>query len=378
MGILDLLKGKKPNVIIIMIDGARWDAIDKIPSFTDLKKDAVFFPQFITYAPYTIGSLYSTFSGMQGNFNGVNGYYKSYSFDWQNCLTLTQYLKENGYYTETDSPGDGVIPSQGFDKYRIHDEFKTNFADRHTEILRQIANKAPFFLFLRYGGIHVNMVRHYIKKYTDFSDEYFSNRHKNFNNYLQWAEESGEYLKIMIKKIKELGVYDSSVILIFTDHGCSTGDKIGEKAYGVYLYDYTLKCFLYLIGNSLPKGIEIKNQIRSIDVLPTILDMLHLKGKKEYRKIRGKSFLPLISGQPDDRIAYSETGGLGGPTPSPEQHNVRSIRTSKWKLIYNETNKKKELYDLEHDEHETTNLIGKNLEIEDQLWEEMEKAVKAD
>ena len=99
--------------------------------------------------------------------------------------------------------------------------------------------------------------------------------------------------------------------------------------------------------------------------------MLNLKEKGNYKKILGKSFLPFIYGREEERIAYSETGGLGGPTPSPEQHNVKCIRTNKWKLIYNETNKKKELYNLEQDKEENNNLIGKEPEIEKYLWEKM-------
>ena len=93
---------KKPNIIMILVDGARYDSICKFPFYEELKKESVFFPQLMTYAPYTIGSLHAIFSGMYGNKNGVNGYFKSYNFDKDNCFTLTQYLKEQGYYTEAD------------------------------------------------------------------------------------------------------------------------------------------------------------------------------------------------------------------------------------------------------------------------------------
>jgi len=59
--------------------------------------------------------------------------------------------------------------------------------------------------------------------------------------------------------------------------------------------------------------------------------------------------------------------------PSPEVHNVQSVRTNKWKLIYNKTNKKRELYNVEQDKEEKNNLAGNNLEIEDQLWKELKK-----
>ena len=130
---------------------------------------------------------------------------------------------------------------------------------------------------------------------------------------------------------------------------------------------------MFIIKKGFPKGLEIGHLVRSIDILPTILEILNLKEKSGYKKIQGKSFLPLIYGKNEERIAYSETGGLGGPTPSPEKHNVRSVRTNKWKLIYNETSKKKELYNLENDPREKNNLTGNSQDIEDSLWQEMMK-----
>ena len=286
---------------------------------------------------------------------------------------LAQYLKESGYYTEADLINENIAPTQGFDKVRVHDEFKDDLTKRHSEILQQIKLKQPFFLFLDYSKIHTNLVTNVIKKYTDFSEEYFKNKDKNLSNYLNWVEESGNYLKNILEKIKQLNLWDNSIIIIFTDHGVSVGDKLGEKAYGVYLYDYTLRCFLYLIGKDFLKGVEVKNLVRSIDILPTILNILKIKEKQRYKKIQGKSLLPFLYDKEEERIAYSETGGLGGPTPSPEKHNVKAIRTDKWKMIYNETNKKKELYNLENDYQEKTNLIGKNPEVEKYLWEELEK-----
>ena len=370
---INLFKKKKSNIIMIMIDGLRYDALEKISYYQELKKGAVFFPNLITYAPYTIGSLHALFSGMNGNDNGVNGYYKSYSFDKKNCFTLTQYMKEQGYYTECDLIYESIIPNQGFDKVRSHDEFKDDLVKRHTEVLMQIKNKEPFFIFLDYSKIHTKLVFDVIKKYSDFDEGYFKNKDDNLKRYLEWAKASGEYLKVILEKIKELDLWEHSIILIFTDHGVSVGDKVGEKAYGVFLYEYTLRCFLYLLGKDFPKNMQMDSVVRSIDILPTIMDIFKIKEKEGYKKIQGKSFLPFIESKTENGIAYSETGGLEGPTPSPEKHNVKSLRTDKWKLIYNETNNKKELYDLESDPEEKDNLIGKELEIEKKLWEEMKK-----
>src|SRR3989338_1157341 len=144
---INIFKKKKPNIIMIMMDGLRHDAIDKIPYYRELKKEGVFRSKLITYAPYTIGSLHAMFSGMNGKENGVNGYYKSYSFDKKNCFTLAQYMKEHGYYTECDLIYESIIPTQGFEKVRSHDEFKDDLITRHCEILNQIKNKEAFFIW---------------------------------------------------------------------------------------------------------------------------------------------------------------------------------------------------------------------------------------
>ncbi|MEK6949892.1 MAG: sulfatase-like hydrolase/transferase, partial [Nanoarchaeota archaeon] len=317
----------KPNVIMIMIDGARCDSIGKIPFYENLKRESVFFSQVITYAPYTIASLHAIFSGIYGNKNGVNGYYRSFSFDKQNCTTLAEYLKSAGYHTECDLIRENVVPYQGFDKIHVYDEFKDDLTKRHSEILTQIKPKQPFFLFLDYSHIHTNLVKNVIKKYSDFDEEYFKKKDENLKNYLKWLAESGEYAKALLSKIKDLGLFDDSIIIVLSDHGTSVGDKIGEKNYGVFLHDYTIRCFLYIMWKKIPKNKEIKSLVRSIDIMPTLLDMLKLKERNSGKKMQGKSFLPFIDGFMDERIAYSETGGLGGPTPSPDKHNIKSIRT---------------------------------------------------
>ncbi|MEK6943381.1 MAG: sulfatase-like hydrolase/transferase [Nanoarchaeota archaeon] len=364
---LSFLKRKRPNVIMILMDGARHNTLEKVPYYNELKKEGVFFSQMITYAPYTIASLHATFSGVYGNKNGVDGYYKAFSFKKKECFTLPQYLKEQGYYTEGDLIRGDTVPSQGFDKLTVHDEFNDDLVERHSEILTRIKGKLPFYLFLDYSKLHTSLVSNVIKKYTDFDEEYFKNKDKNLESYIKYLEASAVYLKSIINKIKELGLWENSIIIVFNDHGASIGDKVGEKAYGSYLYDYTIKCFLYAIGNGFTKGLEVNGLVRSIDIMPTLLDALGIKEKSDYMKMQGKTFLPLIKGKKDERTSYSETGGLGGPTPSPEKHNVKCVRNSKWKLIINETSGKNELYNLEDDPEENISLIGKFPEIENYL-----------
>ena len=69
--------------------------------------------------------------------------------------------------------------------------------------------------------------------------------------------------------------------------------------------------------------------------------------------------------------AFTETGNPLDSNAPPKKPNTKSIRTSKWKLIFNEFNESKELYDLQLDPNENVNLISKNLEIENELWKKL-------
>ena len=73
----------------------------------------------------------------------------------------------------------------------------------------------------------------------------------------------------------------------------------------------------------------------------------------------------------DDLPAYVETGNPLKDSKPPKDPNTKAIRYKEWKLIYNEYDNSKELYDLEKDPHEENNLIDTGLEMEKILWKEL-------
>ena len=107
----------------------------------------------------------------------------------------------------------------------------------------------------------------------------------------------------------------------------------------------------------------------SMEVLPTIIELLQISSPKRIKPIFGRSLLPLISGrETEDRVAFSETGGVEGPHPSPNDPNVYSIRDGKWKLIFHRSTNKFELFDIETDPRETSNLYTVYPDKASQLW----------
>jgi len=358
-----------------LVDGGRVDRVKKSLFFNDLKKSAVFFPNSITYAPHTIAAMHAVFSGSYGIRTGTNSYWSTYKFKKDKFKTFTEYLKHEGYYTCADIVNPLVIPSQGFDEFLIHDEQKDDLIKRHIELLQKMKEKYQngnnFFLYLQYSKIHTRIMNEVLKVYNNFSKEYFENRELNEKRYDELFNEAEGYMQTIMGEIVNLGFDTNSFILIMSDHGISVGEKIGERAYGAFCYDYTLKTFAYFIYPEV-KPIEIKQQIRTIDFLPTILDYLKIALDQQFEPLDGESLMPLIEGKLiEEKPAYSETGNPLNSNKPPEHPNTKSIRTSKWKLIYNEYNDTKELYDLENDPSEENNLIGQGLEIEDHLWKKL-------
>jgi len=368
------------NVIIILIDGGRVDRARRSSIFTNLQQKSVFFPQTITYAPYTNAAMHALFSGSYGNRNGTYSYWHTYRFKKNRFKTITEYLKDNEYFTLGDAHTELIVPKQGFDEFHIHDENSEDLIKHHSNLIDFVKTKndqgRSFFLYLTYSNIHTGIKDEVLKIYNNFSKEYFQNKTINEKRYDTLFKKAENYLEDVLKKIQELDLYKNSIILIISDHGISVGEKFGERAYGAFCYDYTVKTFGYLVTDDFVPS-EISSQVRHIDFMPTILDLLKIKIDTDYEPLDGKSLIPLVRGEKiEESIAYSETGNPLHDNAPPKLPNTKSVRTSKWKLIFNEYDNTKELYNLEKDPEEINNLIGKKLEIENVLWNELIKLQK--
>ena len=215
-----------------------------------------------------------------------------------------------------------------------------------------------------------------LKVYDNFSKEFFSNRERNELRYDKLFKAAEIYLDKILEKIYQLELDKNSIILVMSDHGISVGEKIGERAYGAFCYDYTLRTFTYFLTPGF-EAKEIKQQIRTVDFMPTILELLDISLDNTNSGLDGVSLLPLINGEfIPELYAFSETGNPLHEKAPPKEPNVKSIRNSKWKFILNEHNETKELYNLESDPDENKNLIGTGEEIEDILWDELKHLIK--
>jgi arylsulfatase A-like enzyme len=367
----------KKNLIIICIDGCRFDRAETSKIFTNYLPGTIFCSQSITYAPYTNSSMHAVFSGTNGNRNGCYSYWHSSKFRNSEFKTIVKYLHDENYKTYADLHSKLAIPLNDFNEYNLYDESNADLISRHGNLVDKMSKISQdndnFFLYLHYEKIHTEIMNSVLKKYTNYSNEYFNNKSENEIRYDKLFYESELYLKNILDKIKENNLLENSIILIISDHGISLGEKFGERAYGAFCYDYTIRTFGVVISSEFDNKI-INEQVRHIDFLPTILDHLGLSIDKNYKKFDGESLIPLFFGETfSEKIAYTETANPLTDNTPPKIPNTKSVRTSKWKLIFNEYDGTKELYHLVEDPNEENNLIGKSLPIEIQLWNELKE-----
>jgi len=273
-----------------------------------------------------------------------------------------------------------VVPKQGFDDFFIHDEIKDDLSSRHKDLLKTMStynnNDQNFFLYLHYSNIHTGIMNDVLKVYDNFSKEFFDNKEQNEKRYDILFNNAEKYLKSIMDEIKKLKLEDNSLILIMSDHGISVGEKFGERAYGAFCYDYTLRTFTYFLSEEFISR-EITQQVRTVDFMSTILDYLEIPFDNNYERLDGVSLMPLIRGTSiPEQIAYSETGNPLDKKEPPKEPNTKSVRTSKWKLILNQYDNSKELYNLELDPNEEKNLFGKGEKMESFLWEKLQELEK--
>jgi arylsulfatase A-like enzyme/Flp pilus assembly protein TadD len=145
------------------------------------------------------------------------------------------------------------------------------------------------------------------------------------------------------------GPAENTLIVILSDHGESFSEH-GEYTHGVFLYDSTLRIAFLMAGGPIPGGVRAKQQARTIDLLPTVLELV---GGKAPAGIQGTSLTPAFQGR-DVATTYSYAETLF-PKLNMGWAELRSMRTPQWKYI---RAPKPELYDLVQDPGETSNVIS--------------------
>ena len=168
-----------------------------------------------------------------------------------------------------------------------------------------------------------------------------------------------EQIGRLLEGLTHMGLESHTLTIAVGDHGESLGEH-SESTHGVFLYDSTLHVPLIVAGPNVPPGKVIDEQVRSIDIHPTVMEFLRLAPSSE---TQGVSLWPLIEHGTLVRTNYSYAETLY-PRTSMGWSELRAMRTDAWKLI---VAPHPELYDLRHDPGERQNVIGHHAEEADQF-----------
>ncbi|HDH96567.1 MAG TPA: hypothetical protein ENF73_02420 [Proteobacteria bacterium] len=167
------------------------------------------------------------------------------------------------------------------------------------------------------------------------------------------------YIGDLFDFLRDRGLYDDMLIVFTSDHGeVFVEDSRGMTEHGYLLYDELIRVPLIV---KFPKGrfrgTLVRDQVRIIDIVPTILDVLQIDGFEG----DGTSLMPLIRGEGRGSLnAISEFY----PFPKryayfPELNTPKlSFRRLDAKLIVDLGRWSVELYDLLSDPGERTNLLA--------------------
>jgi choline-sulfatase len=169
----------------------------------------------------------------------------------------------------------------------------------------------------------------------------------------------------LLRSLAERSLDSKTLVVLMADHGESLGEH-GEYTHGVFLYDSTMRIPLIFAGPGVPGGREVPQQVRSIDVLPTITDFLGLSAGE---KAQGVSLVPALLEGKGTRSNYCYMETLY-PKSQMGWCELRAMRTDQWKLI---VAPKPELYRFPEDSGEVHNVVDTFVADADRLqkkvWE---------
>ncbi len=370
-----------PDVYLITIDTLRADHVGcygyrqvETPALDALAADGVRFTEAFTHSPITNTSHITILTGLLPSIHGVTDFGVPLSLQH---ATAAELLKKHGYQTaafigavilDSNTLAPGL--DRGFDFY---DNFpaKTESKERWGRVERRgmtVVEHAEAWFEKHQTGPHFVWVHLY-----DPHDPYeppppFSEKYKDhlYDGEIAYADSA---LARWIAFLKKAGVYDNAIIIVTGDHGEGLGDH-GEETHGLFLYDSTLHIPLILkmpvkTAGAAPHGIVIDTQVRTTDILPTILAATGVTAPAE---LNGESLLPLLDAQVgSDRALFGETDYplRWGWAP------LRALRAENTKLI---EAPRPELYDLQADPKELKNLYAsgnaklQNMQAEMAKW----------
>ncbi len=357
------------NLLVITLDTTRADRIGaygyqgvETPTIDRLAREGILFEHTMAVAPLTLPAHCSIFTARFPPEHGVrdNGGF----FLAPNQLTLASVLERRGFQTGA-VVGAYVLDgkwgiNQGFDTYI--DQFDlpasggfglgevqrpgNEVVDRALPWLEKVKDQR-FFAWIHFYDPHAPYE----------PPEPFRTRYAE-HPYLGEIAFMDSQIARIVEFLDRQGLTEKTVIAVIGDHGESLSQH-GEGTHGFFIYESTTRVpFIIRAPFERLRGRRVADPVRSVDLMPTVLDLL---GIPPPPNIAGVSLIALMTGTRKslDLEGYAEA-------LYPLHHfgwsEMRAWRSGRYKMI---DAPRPELYDLDRDPHETTNLYGEHRTLAD-------------
>ena len=163
---------------------------------------------------------------------------------------------------------------------------------------------------------------------------------------------SDELVGRLDRALERRGLRGDTLLVVTSDHGEGLGEH-GESVHGFFVYESTLHVPLLLRGPGIVPGGTLGVTARSVDLFPTLMDLLGVPPPSGLR-LSGRSLAAGLRGgpAPPEEPAYAES-------LLPLLHygwsDLRAVRDGRWKYIQAP---RPELYDLQSDPAELRDLAA--------------------
>ena len=344
------------NVVLISIDTCRADhlscyghSLPTTPNIDAIAHEGVMFTRAQSTNPITLPAHCSLLTGTDPTCHGVHLNQNRGLAD--SHTTLAEILQDHGYQTGAFI---GAFPlhsrfglDQGFDTY--DDAFsrqagKFFFNERNAQEVVTASNswleqhrENPFFLFLHTFDPHAPYA----------PPEPFASRFRE-DQYAGEIAYTDFCVGQVIAKLKQLDLFDSTLIIITADHGESRGEH-DEATHLFFIYQSTVRIPLIIKAPGCAAGRQVSDSVSLIDIVPTVLHSLGLSVPPQVQGVNLGGYLGDHVEPVEDRYLYSETLDPARFDCCP----LRGLVHGKWHYIWSV---KPELYDLDQDPGEKHNL----------------------
>lgn len=273
--------GNIRNVLLISIDTCRADHLScygyeqrTTPNIDALARQGILFENAISPVPLTLPAHSSMLTGTIPPYHGVHDN-TGYQLD-DDILCLAEILKDAGFATAAAISA-FVLDSkhglgQGFDVY--DDTFKNPLDNNHVvqrrgdetteHALEWIdANRdTPFFYFLHYYDPHHNYA----------PPEPFASRFPS-HPYAGEIAYTDHCIGQVVRKLKELDLYQSTLLIIVGDHGEMLGEH-GENDHAFFVYQSAIRIPLIFKLPGAETPARLSSLVGLVDIVPTVCSLL--------------------------------------------------------------------------------------------------------